>query len=104
MSHFIKQADGSMRYVGPYYDEATNPSNGWDVPDQIEEMDSMRVNVFDVNACGEETLRCVCDLADCFPDDMGDEYEQARVELRDAGRFWIGGGAAPLVLLIRVTD
>lgn len=63
-------------------------------------MINMRVKVFDVNAYGEETLEAECDLRDCFPDG-GDDYTRAFVELRDCGRFWTGGGAAPLFKLVR---
>lgn len=64
----------------------------------------MNVKIYDVNGYGEETLRSECDLLECFPDGaLDDEYLQALAELRDAGRFWVGGGAAPLVLLMRVS-
>lgn len=63
----------------------------------------MRVRVLDYPEGGAETLRCVCDLADCFPDDP-EEQRHARAEIERAGRYWTGGGAAPLVLIMPVRD
>lgn len=39
------------------------------------------------------------DLRDLMGDDL-DGYEAARAEIMRAGRAWIGGGAAPLVLVM----
>jgi hypothetical protein len=55
----------------------------------------MRVKIYDINAYGDETLRRECDLRECFPD-FTNEYAWARAELRDNGRWWIGGGDKPL--------
>ena len=61
----------------------------------------MRVKLFDIDDSGRETFRCECDLDDCF--DGGDgEASVAHAELSQIGRYWTGGGAAPLVLLMRV--
>lgn len=60
----------------------------------------MKVKIFDHAAETHiETYRATADLRDCLPDD--EEYEVARHELNVVGRYWIGGGAAPLVLLLR---
>lgn len=58
----------------------------------------MRVKVIDYDD-NDEILRCVCDLQDCFPDD-DEGYHLARNEIDRSGRCWVGGGAAPLVLLM----
>jgi len=60
----------------------------------------MKVRILDYDARGE-TLRGVADLRDCFPDD-DEEMQRALRELANAGRYWTGGGAAPLVLLTRL--
>lgn len=41
-----------------------------------------------------------CELREAFPDD--DEYETAHAELMQTGRYWAGGGAAPLMFLQRI--
>jgi hypothetical protein len=47
------------------------------------------------------TFERECELTDAInPEWDRDEYEAARVELERAGRYWIGGGAAPLGLLM----
>lgn len=61
----------------------------------------MRVRIYDVDAEGSETFRATCELRDCFPVD--DDYYNAMSELTRSGRYWGGGGAAPLVLLFRIT-
>jgi hypothetical protein len=60
----------------------------------------MIIKLYDCE-CGQETLRAECELIECFPDGVADpEYHAALAELKKTGRFWIGGGAAPLALLI----
>jgi hypothetical protein len=63
----------------------------------------MRVNVYDHDQnTGEESLQARnVDLEECFPNDRV-AYYTAREELERAGRYWVGGGAAPLVLLLRI--
>jgi hypothetical protein len=66
----------------------------------------MRIRIYDTDNSGAETLRCECDFDEafpCHPDHPNDNPERplAYQELRDTGRYWIGGGAAPLVLLMR---
>jgi hypothetical protein len=64
----------------------------------------MNVKIYDIDAdTGAETFRCVAFLADALPTD-DDEYGPARDELSRVGRYWIGGGAAPLVLLVRAGE
>ncbi len=43
-----------------------------------------------------------CDLSDAFHD--CDEYATAWNELHKRGRYWAGGGAAPLALLVIIRD
>ena len=48
------------------------------------------------------TFERVCDLTDCInPKWDTDNYYAALRELTTAGRYWTGGGAAPLCLLMR---
>ena len=61
----------------------------------------MRVKVFDYDKDGTETLRSECELRECFPDDE-EEYHTVFVTLTKDGRYWTGGGAAPLVMLKKV--
>jgi hypothetical protein len=66
-------------------------------------VETMRVKIFDVDQdTGAETYREHCELIECFPDGRGDpEYWDAVTELvQGPGRYWVGGGAAPLVLLM----
>jgi|HubBroStandDraft_4_1064222.scaffolds.fasta_scaffold01416_12 hypothetical protein len=71
----------------------------------IQESHAMRVKVYKIDQnTGEETFERTCDLTDLFPErDEGDEpaYADAHNELAQVGRVWIGGGAAPLFLLVR---
>jgi hypothetical protein len=61
----------------------------------------MLVKVYEVNAdAGTETFLHHSDLRDCFPDDDG-QYDDVRAMLQTVGRTWIGGGGAPLFLLMR---
>ena len=62
----------------------------------------MKVRIYDCDDWGGETLRCIADLADAFPDPEDGERAKAERELRKSGRYWAGGGAAPLVLLVRL--
>jgi hypothetical protein len=61
----------------------------------------MQVKIYDYPENGAETLRGVSTLRDCFPDDA-QERRAAELSLRTYGRYWAGGGAAPLVLLMPV--
>lgn len=56
----------------------------------------MDVKVFD-EAGAEHGIR---DLRDLLGDDEAG-YEAARAEIAKCGRAWIGGGSAPLFLLMR---
>jgi hypothetical protein len=59
----------------------------------------MQVRIVDVDQdTGEETFRCVAPLDSIFEDDV-DERQTAAEQLRRQGRYWVGGGAAPLVRL-----
>lgn len=64
----------------------------------------MLVKVIDIDqVTGAETPRCECELRDCFPDADDDiDFILTEGTLKREGRCWIGGGAAPLVLLMRV--
>lgn len=67
----------------------------------------MIVKIFDYDPVNGEVFRAECDLHECFPDDSRDvvgnsEFLIALGELQRSGRYWVGGGAAPLVLLQRV--
>jgi hypothetical protein len=58
------------------------------------------VKVLRIEEDGTEVFERYSELRDCFPeDDIG--YEEAYYEIGQVGRFWVGGGAAPLFLLIR---
>ena len=45
------------------------------------------------------TFEAECDLRECYPDD-DDAYQEALRELKASGRYWEGGGAAALVLIV----
>jgi hypothetical protein len=63
----------------------------------------MIVKVFTVNQdTGAQTFVHHSELRDCFPDDDQNdtEYQNARDEIGQVGRAWIGGGAAPLFLVV----
>lgn len=48
------------------------------------------------------TFERACDLTDCIDTKWdADTYYAALRELTTVGRYWIGGGAAPLCLLMR---
>lgn len=59
----------------------------------------MKVKIYDVADDGTETFRAECFLGEAFEDHA--EYQNAWFELLRSGRYWLGGGAAPLVLLMR---
>lgn len=61
----------------------------------------MLVRLYDVDKDGNETFRAQCDHAECF--DNADDAARALDTLRRDGRYWAGGGAAPLVLLMRAS-
>jgi hypothetical protein len=59
----------------------------------------MEVRIVDIDQdTGEKTFRCVAPLDSIF-DDEDDEYRFAAESLQQEGRYWVGGGAAPLVRL-----
>lgn len=58
----------------------------------------MQVNVFLEDTITEHALDA--DLREVFGDDDG-EYYQALDELNRVGRYWVGGGAAPLFYVTR---
>ena len=58
----------------------------------------MRVKIYDYVGA-DEVYRDTCDLSEAAPD--SDDYQLTLAELQLMGRAWVGGGAAPLVLLIR---
>ena len=60
----------------------------------------MLVLIYDTDNSGNKTLRCQCQLRDCFPDDE-DDFQRSLAELSRSGRVWCGGGAAPLTLIVR---
>lgn len=59
----------------------------------------MQVRIYDTDETGNEFYRAQCDHSECFPDT--DEAYKALEYLRAQGRYWIGGGSAPLVLITR---
>jgi hypothetical protein len=60
------------------------------------------VKVLLVDQEGNEHFERYSALRDCFPDDDQDaDYVAAVNEIDRQGRAWVGGGAAPLFLLIR---
>lgn len=61
----------------------------------------MRVKTYHIDNAGNETFQSACDHSNCFPDDA-EEAALALDQLRHTGRYWTGGGAAPLFLLMRV--
>jgi len=63
----------------------------------------MKVRIIDIAEDGTEMPRSTCpsDLRSFF-DASDDEYFTALRGIEASGRYWIGGGAAPLVLIMRV--
>lgn len=69
---------------------------------RAEQKAGLRVNTYDIAADGTETLRSEnVTLLDCFPD-KDDEYYTAQRYLERDGRYWGGGGATPLFLIMRI--
>jgi hypothetical protein len=63
----------------------------------------MRVKIYDIDSnTGEQTLRGEDATLAMFDDD--DDRHWVEHELRSRGRSYVGGGAAPLVLLVRAGD
>ena len=64
----------------------------------------MRCNLFNVGADGAETLEFKTELATFLRDNEFPDDEAAAIKrnMRGAGRYWFGGGAAPLMVLRRV--
>lgn len=63
----------------------------------------MKVKIYDHDANGTEMPPREAHLWECFPDDNDPEYQLALDALKRDGRYWTGGGAAPLVLLVKET-
>ena len=61
----------------------------------------MKVRVYDCDGSGGETPRCECELRECFPDEI-EEFYRAEAEIKRSGRYWVGGGAQPLTLIMGV--
>ena len=62
----------------------------------------MRVNTYTIDPDGTEKLHAEnVSLLECFPD-KDDEYYTAERYLEREGRYWGGGGATPLFLIMRV--
>jgi hypothetical protein len=59
----------------------------------------MKVRVYDTDEIGNETLRCECELRDCFPDEI-EEFYRVEDEIKRAGRCWVGGGGAPMIIIM----
>jgi hypothetical protein len=63
----------------------------------------MRVNVYD--GATDQLISEGADLLDCFDTEAEPEaYDAAHAELSKIGRVWIGGGAAPLLRIVRTFD
>lgn len=59
----------------------------------------MRVTIYDA----DNAIHGICQLEEAIPGDDVDAIalrEQAKEEFAKAGRFWVGGGAAPLYMLM----
>ena len=62
----------------------------------------MKIRIYDYSDDADNSaIVSECDLRDCFDED-DDEYLEAAAEIKISGRYWIGGGATPLMLLQRV--
>jgi hypothetical protein len=44
------------------------------------------------------------DLTECFPEPGDEEYLLAHMELERSGRYWGGGGAAPIFLITKAEE
>lgn len=63
----------------------------------------MQVKIFDAvteNGTDRLAFRAQCDIAECFPDDPA-ALDAALFDIEAFGAAWIGGGAAPVVVLER---
>lgn len=62
------------------------------------------VKVLRITQDGSEVFERFSELRDCFPDDdqNDSDYQRAAAEVQRSGRVWVGGGAAPMFLLMRV--
>jgi hypothetical protein len=58
----------------------------------------MRVMIYDVIGPATKQFRAECDIRDYFPDDK-EAMRETIAEIERCGQSWIGGGAAPLVIL-----
>lgn len=63
----------------------------------------MRVKVYQYTEGKPEEFLTECDLTEALPTPDA-EQALAYQELRDHGRCWVGGGASPLILLMRVRE
>lgn len=61
----------------------------------------MKVAIYDY-VSGQELYRDTDELAVVIPDLI--QRAHAQFYLTCAGRYWVGGGASPLILLTRVAD
>ena len=57
----------------------------------------MRVKIYDVDGYGQQTANATC--ATCSP--TSPSTPGPRAELRERGRWWMGGHDLPLVRLVR---
>lgn len=67
----------------------------------------MRVNLYTDHGDKSNTMdhQGTCELSECFPGpENGDEYLLAHTELDRTGRYWGGGGASPLFLIMRIRE
>lgn len=65
----------------------------------------MMVRVLDIAQDGTETERVAfCPLAECFPGpENAEDLAHVAGELTRSRRCWVGGGAAPMTLLMLVS-
>jgi hypothetical protein len=61
----------------------------------------MNVRIFEYDSAGDEAELGTGYLDVILPEN-DEERRLAEEELRSSGRVWIGGGAAPLMLLVRI--
>ena len=59
---------------------------------------SLRVKIYDVTGPARKEFRAECDIGECFPGDEESAIAAARDIVRH-GQCWLGGGAAPAVIL-----
>jgi hypothetical protein len=57
--------------------------------------------IFDIDQDGNETFHGVASLDEMFPDRDDPERLDVERRVKDEGRCWVGGGASPLVLIMR---